>query len=281
MLNKGLKDEALKIHEKSVEKYNMTYEEMSKACEKLYKLRKTTITLIEDVDALINSIVNRPNNFSVVMAETLAHKAKFRETEEYAKESFDDAVKSGMGVASGVAAGTAIASLAPTAAMWVATTFGTASTGAAISSLSGAVATKAALAWLGGGALSAGGAGVAGGQALLALTGPIGWGIAGASTVASVALLGHKNKKNAEKAIEEAKKITMAGAQLNEAIAKVGVLREETNLLYDNVFPAYKDLKQYVGGDFASFSDKTKLAFGSLVNDTLALAQMLSKTVEG
>ena len=280
MFNKGLKDEALKIHEKSVEKYNKTYEEMSNACENLYKLRKSTITLIEDVDALIDSIVNRPNNFSVVMKETRAYKEKFRETEEYAKESLNAAVKSGVGVASGVATGTAIASLAPTAAMWVATTFGTASTGTAISSLSGAVATKAALAWLGGGALSAGGAGVAGGQALLALAGPIGWGIAGASTVVSAVFLGHRNKKNADKAIEEAKKITMAGAQLKETIAKVVTLREETDLLYDNVFPVYKDLKQYVGGDFTTFSDEIKLVFGSLVNDTLALAQMLGKTVE-
>lgn len=52
-------------------------------------------------------------------------------------------------------------------AMGVAFTVGTASTGTAISTLSGAVATKAALAWIGGGALSAGGWGVAGGMAVL------------------------------------------------------------------------------------------------------------------
>ena len=39
--------------------------------------------------------------------------------------------------------------------MGVATTFGVASTGTAISALSGAAATNAALAWLGGGALAA------------------------------------------------------------------------------------------------------------------------------
>ena len=86
--------------------------------------------------------------------------------------------------------------------MWVATTFGTASTGTAISSLSGAVATKAALAWLGGGALSAGGAGIAGGQALLALAGPIGWGIAGTSVGLSAIFQGHKNKELAEKQVQ-------------------------------------------------------------------------------
>jgi hypothetical protein len=48
----------------------------------------------------------------------------------------------------------------------------TASTGTAISSLSGAAATNATLAWLGGGSLASGGLGVAGGQAILtAITG--------------------------------------------------------------------------------------------------------------
>jgi len=52
--------------------------------------------------------------------------------------------------------------------MFIATNFGEASTGVAISSLSGAAAKKAALAWLGGGALSAGGGGIAAGTALIA-----------------------------------------------------------------------------------------------------------------
>lgn len=156
---------------------------------------------------------------------------KFRKTETYAAEAMDAAVKSGAGVAAGVAGGAAVASMAPTAAMWVATTFGTASTGTAISTLSGAAATKAALAWLGGGALSAGGAGIAGGQALLALAGPIGWGITGITTTISVASPGFKNKKIAEEAIAEAKKITVAGAELNETSAKIHHLTDETVML--------------------------------------------------
>lgn len=46
-------------------------------------------------------------------------------------------------------------------------TFGAASTGTAIGTLSGAAATNATLAWLGGGSLAAGGFGVAGGMAVL------------------------------------------------------------------------------------------------------------------
>ncbi len=46
-------------------------------------------------------------------------------------------------------------------------TFGAASTGTAISTLSGAIATNATLAWFGGGALGVGGLGIAGGVAIL------------------------------------------------------------------------------------------------------------------
>ncbi len=52
-------------------------------------------------------------------------------------------------------------------AMWIATTYGTAGTGVAISGLSGAAANSAALAWLGGGTVASGGGGMAAGAAVL------------------------------------------------------------------------------------------------------------------
>lgn len=52
-------------------------------------------------------------------------------------------------------------------AVWIVGTFGAASTGAAISSLSGAAASNAILAWFGGGSVAAGGGGVAAGAAVL------------------------------------------------------------------------------------------------------------------
>lgn len=67
------------------------------------------------------------------------------------------------GLASAVGAGVA----AQAGALWGVSAIGTAGTGAAISSLSGAAATNATLAWLGGGTLAAGGGGVAAGGAVL------------------------------------------------------------------------------------------------------------------
>jgi excinuclease ABC subunit C len=107
----------------------------------------------------------------------------------------------------GIGAGVAVAALGPTAAMGIATTFGVASTGTAISALSGAAATNAALAWLGGGALAAGGGGMAAGSAFLALAGPIGWAIAGVAIISS-GLMFWKTKSDKERfnAIDDLKR---------------------------------------------------------------------------
>lgn len=69
------------------------------------------------------------------------------------------------GVASAVGAGAS----AQAGALWGVGYFASASTGTAISTLSGAAAQNAALAWLGGGSLAAGGGGVAAGGAVLGL----------------------------------------------------------------------------------------------------------------
>lgn len=100
----------------------------------------------------------------------------------------------------GIGAGVAVAALGPGVAMGIATTFGVASTGTAISALSGVAAMNAGLAWLGGGALVAGGGGMAAGEAFLALMGPVGLAIAGFGIIAG-GLLFWKNK-NDQKCLE-------------------------------------------------------------------------------
>ena len=72
------------------------------------------------------------------------------------------------GGAGGAAAGAAVGSAAAYGTFVAVASFGTASTGAAISGLSGVAAANATLAVLGGGTLAAGGAGVAGGTMVLA-----------------------------------------------------------------------------------------------------------------
>lgn len=79
------------------------------------------------------------------------------------KKNSLSALEIGGSLAAGVAGG-GVAALGAYGAVSV---LGVASTGTAISALSGAAATNATLAWLGGGSLAAGGLGVAGGMAVL------------------------------------------------------------------------------------------------------------------
>lgn len=280
MLFSNAKKEALAIHKKAYKKYNATVTDVQNKCKSLYVMRQESVSKIKEIENLINSIANTPKELEYSLLLIKTECTKFRETENFAAEAYENAIKSGVGTVAGVGAGAAVASMAPTAAMWVATTFGTASTGTAISTLSGAVATKAALAWLGGGALTAGGAGVAGGQALLALAGPIGWGISAATVTGSVIAMGSKNKKITNEAIEEAKMITIAGAQLSETGAVVSNIHDETTLLLNNVKEQWYHAKQLTGHSYFSMSNDEQLLLGTLVNNTQSLAEILNKTVE-
>lgn len=71
------------------------------------------------------------------------------------------------GSVTGVAAGVTTGGLTALGAWSLISTFGMASTGTAINTLSGAAATQAILAWLGGGAIAAGGTGAVGGMVVL------------------------------------------------------------------------------------------------------------------
>lgn len=287
MLYVDMKKEALAICEKAVKRYNEEYENMECLGRDLYDKRLNSVTLICEVEFLVNSIANCTKEFDKQISGLQAERECFYKTANDAKKALNDAVeagkkapiKTGVEIVAGVAGGTAVAAISPTAAMWVATTFGTASTGTAISTLSGAAATKAALAWLGGGVLAQGGLGVAGGQALLALAGPIGWGITGVSTVASVILLGYKNKQIADKAIAEAKKITIAGAAANEASAKIRHLTDETVVLMDALRKLFQMNRSLHCANYQELSEDEQYRLGTMVNNTLALAKMLNQTI--
>ena len=280
MFNSSLKRSALTIHENTVKRYNSSYESLTSACAALHEQRETAIVQIETVEQLVNSIANTPKEFETQMGQIRQELLKFRQTKEYAAEAFKSAAISGVGILSGVAAGGAVAALAPTAAMGIATTFGTASTGAAIATLHGVVQTNAALAWLGGGALAAGGGGMAAGQALLALAGPIGWSIAAAGTGVSLLSLTSKNKKIADQAVEEAKKIEAARGDLDNTTEKVKQISVETRALSDKLTDQIEHSRKYENADYSALAYETQMLLGTLVNNTLALAVLVNRTVE-
>ena len=179
-----------------------------------------------------------------------------------------------------MAAGASVAFMAPSAAMWVATTFGTASTGTAISTLSGVAAQNAALAWLGGGALSAGGGGMAAGNALLAMAGPVGWSIAGATLLTSILLFAKKRTKLNKQKNEEIESVKRNTEQVKEVDADLKELLDETISIRDGVNGSFTSNLDMYGKDYASFSDEQKKSLGALVNNTKALSALLGKVIE-
>ena len=283
MFNNGLKKEALRIHEETLNSYNKSYEEMEKSCEQLYEIRSKSVEFIKLIQRVVNSIANTPKEFDTELGKIGRELSKFNETEEYAKEAYNASVKAGANIVEGAAAGLGVASMVPSALMSIATTFGTASTGTAISALSGAAAQKAAMAWIGrtfAGFAVKEGAGMAAGQAFLALAGPIGWGITAASTGISLISLTNKNKELADNAVKEAKEIAKAREALVETIEKVNELRSKTDLLFRDMSKQRDKITRSMNLDYLTIENEDKIFLGALVNNTLSLSILLNETVE-
>ena len=263
-----------------VDEYNAAYALMNDRGTTLYIQRERSIDLIKNVENLINSIANHPKEFDTTISEIVMIREKFTSTCEYAKKELEAAQKSAMSAGAGIAGAAAVAALAPSAAMWVATTFGTASTGTAISALSGAAAQSAALAWLGGGALTAGGGGVAAGNALLALAGPVGWGIAGATLLASVVLFTNKKIKLDKQKKEEIEAVLKNIKSVKEVDGKIKAILDKTTALRDAVNEQYGKCLNTFGKDFKSLQEEYQIQLGTLVNETKALTVLLSEGVQ-
>ena len=162
-------------------------------------------TVLMGIQEKFDMIQNIPNEEKIRYEELKQIRLNWKKQVDEITKKYEEIKKEGSNIAGGVAgvgvgAGVAVAALGPGVAMGIATAFGVASTGTAVSALSGAAAANAALAWLGGGALAAGGGGMAAGEAFLALMGPIGLAIAGVGVIAG-GLLFWKNK-NDQKCLE-------------------------------------------------------------------------------
>lgn len=148
-----------------------------KAEEALNDTKESTETALQNlgqakVDILKNEVTNFLNTFQKIKNVDFQHDGNL---DNYALNNFDITelsllkqevsfvISSGLGIVGGVTGGALAAFGAYNGVMLL----GTASTGAAISGLSGAAATNATLAWLGGGSIAAGGGGMALGSMVL------------------------------------------------------------------------------------------------------------------
>lgn len=262
-----------------VTEYNAAYTVMNDHGTKLFNQRERAIDLLDNVENLINSIANHPKEFDSDIAEIKLSKKEFRDVCDFAREELAAAQRSAVGAGAGVAGGVAVVSLAPSAAMWIATTFGTASTGTAISTLSGAAATNAALAWLGGGALAAGGSGMAAGEALLALAGPVGWSIAGATLLTSVVLFANKKIKLDKEKKSEIESVLKNAEQLKETDGRLSALLDKTDGIRTGLNGQYTSAMMFFGKSFTDIPEDGQMLLGTIVNNAKALARSLGEGV--
>ena len=274
---KPLINEIEKIEDAILNPSDLLNKELNKA-EK--KERQETVQLISNVERLINSIAFHPKAFVIDFEEIKLEKQNFQGVIEFAKEQSENLERGSKLIGAGLTAGGFVASTAPTAAMWVATTFGTASTGTAISALSGAAASNAAIAWLGGGALATGGGGMAAGQALLALAGPVGWGIAGTTLLASVLLTVKKRFKLQEKKKGEIIKLQNLTNELRKVGVNIEQLIDQTVSLKVELSQQFQECLHYDSTNYSTLNSEDKQILAALVNNTKTLSKMLSKTVE-
>ncbi|KUL55156.1 hypothetical protein ADL30_14725 [Streptomyces sp. NRRL S-1521] len=134
------------------------------------------------------------------------------------------------GAAAGGAAGAVVGGAAAYGAFTAAALFGTASTGAAISTLSGVAATNATLALLGGGTLAAGGAGMAGGTLLL--TGMVAAPVAALAAAGFYVVRQRRNKKEEERLRTEVEAAEAALDQSQRGFdAMIDVLHRATEIM--------------------------------------------------
>lgn len=264
----------------SINEYNDAYTLMNDKGMQLFIDRCRAVDVIKLSEALINSIANHPKAFDTDFEQIKREREQFTDSCTFAMKELDAAREAASGAGAGAAAGASVAFMAPTAAMWVATTFGTASTGTAISTLSGAAATNAALAWLGGGALASGGGGMVAGEALLALAGPIGWSIAGATLLTSIILFAKKRTKLNKQKNEEIESVKKNTEIVKEIDAKISSILTQTTKIRDGLSDMCISCMTMFGKDYLEFSDDQKQSLGALVNNTKALSAMFEKNVE-
>ncbi|MBE9098983.1 hypothetical protein [Vacuolonema iberomarrocanum] len=279
MFNFDAKNKAIRDLKASVCQHESLREQVQSTSLELFKERQRAASeVIQKLEAFINNLSNTPKEFEKVVSEYRIQAKYFREAVRQLEIQEAKAVQvaGGTGVA-GAAAGVGVAALGPSAAMAIATTFGTASTGTAISTLSGAAATNAALAWLGGGALAAGGGGMAAGNFLLAMAGPVGWTIGGATLVGSGVYLNCKNAQIAEEATKKRLEVESEIRSLKIADTEIRQLLSKTRELSDGCLETLEHLQRSAPYDYKRFSLEQKQRLATLVNHISSLGNLLNK----
>lgn len=302
MLYSKYKKEAIKECQENASRYDEIHAELLELCEKHYKQQIRADMLIEQVLKFINTISNSPKEMDVEISKIITQNEKFKTAEELAEENLNS-LKTSLGVGAAAAFGAKAASsiasaVAKKSSKDVLMTFGSSSASTAVSTLSGTagmstgligstVGTSAgiletagsgtALALVGGGACFAGGTEVAAAETILTLIGPIGWGIAGISFVATGATIGIKNKKTGNEAKNISENILKASQMLLKKKTIVDDHSTKMIKLYVKISKELDKLSVYRGADYLTLPNEVKLELGTFVNNVQSYAELINE----
>lgn len=279
MLNEEYKKNAIMELEKANNKYVVVFKQAIDDMTRLFQSRQRAIRSILNIEAYINGLANKPREYERIIGEIKIRYLEFNNRIDEIKKSddIDQGTNYNRGIGTGILIGLGGAAFAPSAALAVAMTFGTASTGTAIASLSGAAATNAALAWLGGGALTAGGAGMIGGKTLLDMAGPIGWAIGGASVAGAIILKSVANKDISQKAENATSTIIRETERIKETDALVCSWNKETIKLSNELTKKVTIMRRKK--DYSLFTTEDKEELIILMNMTEVLSKKIGDTI--
>ena len=275
MFNSKYKKEALRELERASSKYQSAFDEAVKNTSTLQERRMAAIETLKQVERYVDELRNKPYEFEKVIREIKIRRQNFESKVESLRLESQH-IDRVAGTTAGAGA-LAVAALGPTAAMGIAMTFGTASTGTAIATLSGAAATNAALAWLGGGALLAGGGGMVAGETFLALLGPVGWIIGGSALTLSGIFATKKNREIAENAESSTRVVKKETTRIQKVSCEVEQLSDLTRSLSEKITVALNKIRDK--NDYRYFTVYDKENMRIIMNSSESLSQQIGVTI--
>ena len=188
-----------------------------------------------------------------------------------------------LGVAGGAAAGVAGGALTAVGAYGAAMTFASASTGTAISALSGAAATNATLAFFGGGSLASGGLGMVGGMYVL------GGLVAGPALMVMGMITEAKSKEKLEKALSNKAQADEIVESLNAASVQCSAIRRRTYMFYnllahlDSLFLPQvwkmQDIVETEGVDYRAYTLESKKSIAAAASTACTIKAVLDTPI--
>jgi len=232
-------------YDKEAKKLQQAGYELNKHLEEFAKFKLNVFT--NQINKLVKLLKRCKNTKSLYNHQTITF------TKEEIK-NLEKSVELSLEVLEGLAKGIASGALTALGAYGGVSMLATASTGAAISTLSGAAATNATLAWLGGGSIAAGGGGIAAGT--FALSGLL----AGPVIAVTGLVMDSKAEQNLTKVHEFEREVSIKIEKMRNSISEMKIVHQRINELGTIINDLVSRFDSYYKN--IGFFERIKLFFG-------------------